>query len=235
MKDHDLSAENSAREVAKDLENQEANNNVKTNPAPSDEILSNHPEEREEESPLNINKEKSAINENGGNKGLLQFQDYLSDGFSFLQNNNQGQEKPSGHINYGGLEKQIRNENNKSPRLLKMVKTFKLGKIEYNNIFQLKESNIELAQNSTESDVSDEEGPTEREEINTRAVLEENDGTESEDNDELNSSDIYPLEIKTTFLDTNQAESYVYYLNVTNFFWEQLLIKNFFIRREWHI
>jgi len=228
MKDPDLSRQNSARAVEKDLENQEANNNVKTNPAPSDEILSNHPEEGEEESPLNVNKEKSAINENGSNKGLLQFQDYLSDGFSFLQNNNQGQDRPSGHINYGGgLEKQIRNENSKSPGLLKMVKTFKLGKIEYNNIFQLKESNIELAQNSTESDVSDEEGPTEREEINTRAVLEEDDGTESEDNDELNSSDIYPLEIKTTFLDTNQAESYVYYLNVINFFGNNYELKFF--------
>jgi len=62
------------------------NQNVKTNPAPSDEILSNN----EEESPLNENKEKSAmmVNENGGNKELLMFQDYLSEGLSFLQNPN---------------------------------------------------------------------------------------------------------------------------------------------------
>jgi len=95
-----------------------------------------------------------------------------------------------------------------------MVSTFKLGAKEYKNIFQLKESNIELAQNSTESDESDEEDMTEREEATHNQPEENNDETESEDNDELNSSDIYPLEIKTTFMDTNQADSYVYYLNV---------------------
>ena len=90
-----------------------------------------------------------------------------------------------------------------------------MGAKEYKNIFQLKESNIELAQNSTESDESDEEDLTEREPTTTKHQPEENnDETESEDNDELNSSDIYPLEIKTTFKDTNQADSYVYYLNV---------------------
>lgn len=102
-----------------------------------------------------------------------------------------------------------------------MVSTFKLGAKEYKNIFQLKESNIELAQNSTESDESDEEDMTDREQAEINHKPEENnDGEESEDDDELNSSNIYPLEIKTTFMDTNQAESYVYYLKVKIFEWE---------------
>ncbi len=132
-------------------------------------------------------------------------------------NKNFSIERPSGHLNYGErlLALGSATSDKKAISGLRMVSTFKLGAKEYKNIFQLKESNIELAQNSTESDESDEEDMTERElaEINHKPE-ENNDGEESDDDDELNSSNIYPLEIKTTFMDTNQAESYVYYLKV---------------------
>ena len=83
----------------------------------------------------------------------------------------------------------------------------------FSKLVQLQESCIELGDNSTDSEEFEQKSFSSEEETKERENIGDEDN-ESEDEDQLNSSDIYPLENPTTFSDNIDCESYITYLQV---------------------
>lgn len=87
-------------------------------------------------------------------------------------------------------------------------------------LLTLDESDIELAQNSSESEVGDyfEDGSEEsHQDINQEEIRDYENEKEEDDPDQLNSSEIYPLEVKYVFSDILKSDNYLEYLEVTKY------------------
>jgi len=169
----------------------------------------------EEHSPLNI-KEKSEIIQKENSKDwtkMMAEENPTNRNLDIVQNNlsssNSKRNKPQ------TSEQTVASKNPSIPP--KKRKTiWKESNIEiqkgFAKLIKLNESCIELGDNSTDSEDFKEGSFIDDEQIKESESIYMDDDDENEENDMLNSSDIYPLENPTTFSNSMDSESYINYL-----------------------
>lgn len=103
----------------------------------------------------------------------------------------------------------------------------------FDKLLSLDESDIELAENSSASEIEDyldDVSDGSQQDMDHEEVVDYENEEEEDDPDKLNSSDIYPLETNSTFSDALKADEYLEYLQVNKLFLQNFVICN--SRRE---